>query len=193
MDFSKEIETIKKHMEVNNLTGQTKLFNNMLDFQVAHNVMNESLKYDIFSYLSESEEEMIKILFDKLIENIMDKEDEILREIRMVRYKEEKTKTLDSLERMVNEMPSYLHYIADKDSQNLFLSLIHEIVHNFRYEIDKEMKLNELLPCPFCGSKSYIYNDDCYDDTVYIQCPNCGIHTVQGKIEDVIKIWNKRT
>ena len=55
-------------------------------------------------------------------------------------------------------------------------------------------KTPELLPCPFCGSKSVLVRSNEYrDDGVieYPKCISCGAHSTNVK-EDSIKEWNTR-
>ena len=64
---------------------------------------------------------------------------------------------------------------------------------NRSYWLEKQAE--DLLPCPFCGSKVEVWSDkynslDNYkDDIIYIKCVNCGVE-VRGY--DVLEAWNKR-
>jgi Lar family restriction alleviation protein len=59
--------------------------------------------------------------------------------------------------------------------------------------------MTDLKPCPFCGSKPYLYRNDPYmDDRRHnrVHCKNCGVdgpHDEWFKLNGVIKAWNSRT
>ncbi len=51
--------------------------------------------------------------------------------------------------------------------------------------------LNELKPCPFCGSEAELYED--YTGFWVVQCKKCGMGTLCRKQQrSVIKEWNRR-
>ena len=53
--------------------------------------------------------------------------------------------------------------------------------------------------CPFCDGFPHLYEDQrfshkCYDfPKWYIKCVSCGIRTPTATIEQVVKIWNRRS
>ena len=58
--------------------------------------------------------------------------------------------------------------------------------------------MNELKPCPFCGSKASIIEvaerPDKFVEEAFIQCEECGfsIHHKWLSVEILIEYWNKR-
>ena len=62
----------------------------------------------------------------------------------------------------------------------------------------RSKKMNELKPCPFCGGSGHVYEDERlsikpYDfPKWYIVCKKCGIRTPTAKMEQVVRIWNRR-
>lgn len=56
------------------------------------------------------------------------------------------------------------------------------------------MKELELKPCPFCGGKAIksAFSWGNIDDEYTIQCTVCGIRTTVSKLEEAIKLWNRR-
>jgi Lar family restriction alleviation protein len=58
---------------------------------------------------------------------------------------------------------------------------------------------NKLKPCPFCGGKVYIDNEDCYGYEhidFFVHCDNCslqfGFASQLETDEEVAKAWNTR-
>jgi Lar family restriction alleviation protein len=58
---------------------------------------------------------------------------------------------------------------------------------------------NKLKPCPFCGGKVYIDNEDCYGYEhidFFVHCDNCslqfGFASQFETEEDAVKAWNTR-
>lgn len=52
--------------------------------------------------------------------------------------------------------------------------------------------MDKLKPCPFCGGKADIYEDNCYSQ-FYVQCGVCGCSTVLDCCEEnVVAAWNMR-
>ena len=60
------------------------------------------------------------------------------------------------------------------------------------------MSKSELKPCPFCGGAGHVYEDGrlsskSYDfPKWYIICKKCGVQTPTAKMEQVVRIWNRR-
>lgn len=58
--------------------------------------------------------------------------------------------------------------------------------------------MSMLKRCPFCGSAAHVWEDERYIKTLhdfpkwYISCLGCGVQTPTAKIEQVVKIWNRR-
>jgi Lar family restriction alleviation protein len=56
-----------------------------------------------------------------------------------------------------------------------------------------------LKPCPFCGGKPYITDEDCFgftNDEQLICCDECGLQfgfSKQYDKEEVIELWNNRS
>jgi Lar family restriction alleviation protein len=58
---------------------------------------------------------------------------------------------------------------------------------------------DKLKPCPFCGGKAYISNEDCYGyehDDFIVNCDECnlqfGFASQFETEEDAVKAWNTR-
>jgi len=58
--------------------------------------------------------------------------------------------------------------------------------------------MSDLRPCPFCGAKPYLYENDPYmDDRRHnrVHCENCGVdgpHDAWYTVDGIIKAWNTR-
>ena len=58
-------------------------------------------------------------------------------------------------------------------------------------KMKKEVLLNELKPCPFCGCKTPGVQG--YKGDYWIICPSCGIRTsTESNAEIASKVWNCR-
>lgn len=59
--------------------------------------------------------------------------------------------------------------------------------------------MDNLKPCPFCGSKyinvNYIREDEGRGiEGAYIECPNCGTSTrIFDDPDEVVEFWNRRS
>ena len=67
------------------------------------------------------------------------------------------------------------------------------------YENSKEKKVEELLPCPFCGGEAELHTLDFHNTEAYILCGDCNARTdtVCGDTESstktlIIEDWNTR-
>ena len=64
--------------------------------------------------------------------------------------------------------------------------------------MEQETTMNDLKPCAFCGGVGHVYEDERlsikpYDfPKWYIVCIKCGIRTPTAKMEQVVRIWNRR-
>lgn len=60
------------------------------------------------------------------------------------------------------------------------------------------MSKSELKPCPFCGGAGHVYEDGRLSNKPYgfpkwyIICKGCGVKTPTAKMEQVVRIWNRR-
>jgi Lar family restriction alleviation protein len=60
-----------------------------------------------------------------------------------------------------------------------------------------EREKDELKPCPFCGGKAEVMNDDFFEvfdaNAFWIKCTECGLTTGDSATEEeAIKAWNRR-
>ena len=65
---------------------------------------------------------------------------------------------------------------------------------------EQDNKYTTLKPCPFCGAyRAYLVEDERlakkgYDfPKWYIRCLSCGVRTPTARVDEVVKIWNRRT
>ena len=56
------------------------------------------------------------------------------------------------------------------------------------------MRELELKPCPFCGGKAIksAFSWGNIDDEYTIECTVCRVRTTVSKLEEAIKLWNRR-
>lgn len=58
--------------------------------------------------------------------------------------------------------------------------------------------MSELKRCPFCGGAGHVYEDGRLSNKPYgfpkwyIVCTGCGVKTPTAKMEQVVRIWNRR-
>ena len=50
--------------------------------------------------------------------------------------------------------------------------------------------MEDIKPCPFCGCRAGVYQ--AYDGLWCVQCDGCGMTTLYGDKEAVIRWWNHR-
>lgn len=59
--------------------------------------------------------------------------------------------------------------------------------------------MEELKPCPFCGGRAEITNEDCYgytSDETLVCCVACNLQLGLGNqydLEEAIEAWNRRS
>ena len=61
--------------------------------------------------------------------------------------------------------------------------------------------IDELKPCPFCGSENlnlyyYDVDDRCNPFDPCVRCDNCGtvlkFRRGEGDLDDILRVWNRR-
>jgi len=52
---------------------------------------------------------------------------------------------------------------------------------------------SELLPCPFCGEKKWLYIRENYIDGFFVECRGCSLHSPPFNNDKLAKeFWNRR-
>lgn len=80
----------------------------------------------------------------------------------------------------------------------VYIELVGEDIENVRPKIKKEktmhqINLNQIKPCPFCGTCSTTIEKSKWDEIYRIRCTNCSIRTARCYgLENALRCWNRR-